>query len=64
MAAVHEIGMGYYGIETEGVRISREIEDRVAAAYRAALDISNDQLDIQSTSIKSPASPQKSRRTA
>lgn len=47
MAAVYEIGTGYYGIETEGVAISREVEERVDAAYRSALDISDDELNIR-----------------
>ena len=52
MSLVYEIGTGYYGIETDGVAISPEVEELVTAAYRSALNISDDELNIRMAPTK------------
>lgn len=52
MSPVFEIGTGYYGIETEGIATSPEVEELVTAAYHSALNISDNDLNIRMTSDK------------
>jgi hypothetical protein len=47
MASVLEIGNGYYGINTEGVTISKEVHKIVDDAFRVAVAVPTKELNIR-----------------
>ena len=47
MAYVYSFGKGYYGLETEGVTISPEVENRIRAAFATAMAIPDEEIRVQ-----------------
>ena len=47
MAYVYSFGKGYYGLETEGVTISPEVEDNIMAAFKTAMDIPDANIKVR-----------------
>jgi hypothetical protein len=49
MANVRNFGKGYYGVETEGVTISSEVQDTIQKAFDTAKSIPEEEIKVHTT---------------
>lgn len=53
MAYVYNFGKGYYGLETEGVTVSKEVSDSITHAFETAMLIPDAEIKIMGTPMRS-----------